>query len=175
MSIKALGRQSLIYGFGHILTRTITFLLLPLYTHVFSQEEYGVISLAYAFIGFAMILYKYGMDTALMKFSTQQKLNLRKSYINVILIFQLITSCFFSISIYLLSSQLSPWILGNNNSDLVGYLSIILFFDSMWNLPMILLRANEKPIPYVALSILNVILAMALNIFFVLNWTGSKV
>jgi len=26
---------------GHILARFVTFLLLPLYTHVFSQEEFG--------------------------------------------------------------------------------------------------------------------------------------
>ena len=71
MSIRDLGKQSLIYGFGHVLARLITFLLLPLYTHSFTQEEYGAVSLAYAFIGFGLILYRYGMDTALMKFSVQ--------------------------------------------------------------------------------------------------------
>ena len=80
MSIRDLGKQSLIYGLGHMLARLITFLLQPLYTHSFSQEEYGAISLAYAFIGFALILYRYGMDTALMKFSVQVSiLNLRRN------------------------------------------------------------------------------------------------
>ena len=73
MAIKTLGKQTLIYGFGHVLARLITFLLLPLYTHTFTKEDYGAISLAYAFIGFAVILYRYGMDTALMKFSIQKK------------------------------------------------------------------------------------------------------
>ena len=73
MSIKSLGKQSLVYGIGHVLARMITFLLLPLYTNKFTQEEYGAISLAYAFMGFALIVYRYGMDTALMKFSVQTK------------------------------------------------------------------------------------------------------
>ena len=33
MSIRGLGKQSLVYGLGHMLARLITFLLLPLYTH----------------------------------------------------------------------------------------------------------------------------------------------
>ena len=68
MSIRTLGKQSLIYGIGTILTRLVTFLLLPLYTNVFTPEEYGIVSLAYAFTGFVMIAYRYGMDSALMKY-----------------------------------------------------------------------------------------------------------
>ena len=71
MSLKTLGKETLIYGFGHVMARVITFLLLPLYTHAFTPEEYGSVSLAYAFIGFALIIYKYGMDTALMKYAVQ--------------------------------------------------------------------------------------------------------
>ena len=73
MSLKILGKESLIYGFGHVVSRLITFLLLPIYTQTFSPKEYGTISLAYAFMGFALVVYKYGMDTALMKFSVQSE------------------------------------------------------------------------------------------------------
>ena len=40
MSIKSLGKQSLIYGVGHVVARSVTFLLLPLYTNIFSLEDY---------------------------------------------------------------------------------------------------------------------------------------
>ena len=46
MSIRALGKQSLVYGIGTILTRLVTFLLLPVYTNVFAPEVYGVVTLA---------------------------------------------------------------------------------------------------------------------------------
>ena len=82
MSIKILGKESLIYGTGHVLARLITFLLLPIYTHVFSPEEYGVVSLAYAFLGFSMMFYRYGMDTALLKYSVQKKGQDRDEYIS---------------------------------------------------------------------------------------------
>ncbi|MBT5782135.1 MAG: oligosaccharide flippase family protein, partial [Candidatus Marinimicrobia bacterium] len=70
------------------MARLVTFLLLPLYTHTFTQEEYGAISLAYAFMGFVIILYRYGMDTALMKFSIQSKGEEQSQYTSVIIITQ---------------------------------------------------------------------------------------
>ena len=92
MSVKLLGKQSLIYGSGHVLARLVTFFLLPLYTHVFTPDEYGIISLAYAFMGFSLILYRYGMDTALMKYSVQLEGGERTAHISIIYGLQLITS-----------------------------------------------------------------------------------
>ena len=58
-------------------------LITPLYTHTFTQDEYGALSLAYAFMGFALILYRYGMDTAMMKYSVQKKVQSAKiHYLN---------------------------------------------------------------------------------------------
>ena len=66
MSLKILGKESLIYGFGHVVSRLITFLLLPIYTHTFSPGEYGTISLAYAFMGFALVI--DGVDGTLARY-----------------------------------------------------------------------------------------------------------
>ena len=110
MSIKILGKQSMIYGIGYIMARLVTFLLLPLYTNVFTQEQYGVISLAYAFIGFAMILYRYGMDTALIKYSVQEKGDIRKKHITIILFSHYTTKSF------------------NNNLHIITFIIIVVNF-----------------------------------------------
>ena len=44
MSILSLGKQSLIYGFGHILSRLLTFFLLPLLTHSLQPGDYGMVA-----------------------------------------------------------------------------------------------------------------------------------
>jgi len=167
MSIKSLGRQSLIYGFGTILTRVVTFLLLPLYTNVFTTEEYGIYSLAYAFIGFVMIAYRYGMDSALMKFYIEAKGVEKKVYFTTIFTLQTITSLLFSILLILSASLLAPMFLSSENTQLMRLVAIILFFDALWMLPMLILRANERPRQYVILSFINVILTMLLNIYLV--------
>ena len=93
MSIKSLGKESLIYGVGHVMARVVTFLLLPLYTHYFTPNQYGIISLSYAFTGFALIVYRYGMDTALMKYAVQENAGIKNAI-------RLTSSCLvFSLSI----------------------------------------------------------------------------
>ena len=157
MSIKILGKESLIYGTGHVLARLITFLLLPIYTHVFSPEEYGVVSLAYAFMGFLMMFYRYGMDTALMKYSVQLNTDNRTAYISSIYILQLFSSIIFSTILYLVRDYVSEPILGVENPDWVMILAGILMLDNLWNHHVLLLRAENKPGSYIFFNLFNVI------------------
>ena len=143
MSIKSLGKQSLVYGLGHVLARLITFLLLPVYTNTFTQEEYGAISLAYAFIGFALIVYRHGMDTALMKFSVQTSGDERIKHITTIVLSQIFTGCLFTLLIYTTRSYTAVLVLGVDKPEWIVFLCVILFLDCMWNLPLLILRAEE--------------------------------
>ena len=169
MSIKSLGKESLIYGIGHVMARMVTFLLLPLYTHYFTPDQYGIISLSYAFIGFALILYRYGMDTALMKYAVQETGLERKKHITVVLISQLITSLIFSLILYSLRKYFAPYVIGLDRPDWITFLSIILFLDSLWNLPLLILRSENKAIPFISFSLFNVLSTMLLNIYFVIK------
>jgi len=173
MSIKALGKQSLIYGIGHVMARLITFLLLPLYTHSFEPMDYGALSLAYAFMGFALIIYRYGMDTALMKYSVQKSGQDRKRYITIIVGSQIITGIWFTLLLYASRNITAEYVLGVYEPEWMVYLSAILFFDSMWNLPMLILRSEERAGPFIIFSFLNVILTMVLNILFVVYWNNG--
>ena len=103
MSLISLAKQSLVYGFGHILSRLLTFLLLPILTHALAPEDYGLIAKLYAFIGFAMTFYRYGMDTALMKFYIQS--DNPKSYFSSILSLQVLTGILFSSILILFKSS----------------------------------------------------------------------
>ena len=167
MSIKSLGKNSLIYGFGHILTRLVTFFLLPLYTHVFTPEEYGVVSLAYAFMGFTMIFYRYGMDTALLKYAVQKKDQERGEYISTIYGIQVITSIVFSGILFVSREIIAKIVLGVDKPEWIAVLSGVLLLDALWNLPVLLLRAEEKPIPFILFNLINVLFTMGFNIFFV--------
>jgi O-antigen/teichoic acid export membrane protein len=170
MSVKILGKESLIYGSGHVLARLITFLLLPIYTHVFTPEEYGVISLAYAFIGFSLMFYRYGMDTALMKYSVQLNNNEKTTHISSIYILQLFSSIIFSGILYLVRDYVSEPILGVAKPEWVVILSGILILDNLWNHHVLLLRADNKPVLYILFNLSNVVLTMIFNIIFVINW-----
>ena len=169
MSIKSLGKESLIYGTGHVLARLVTFFLLPIYTHVFTPEEYGIISLAYAFIGIALMVYRYGMDTALMKYTVQLNDIEKTTHISTIYLLQLISSVIFSGLLFLFSDEVSEIILGVVKPEWIKILAGILFLDNLWNHHVLLLRAENKPVLYIFFNIGNVMLTMIFNIIFVIK------
>ena len=170
MSIKNLGKESLIYGTGHVIARLVTFFLLPIYTHVFSPEEYGIISLAYAFMGFSLMFYRYGMDTALMKYSVQLSGEDRTSYISSIYILQLISAICFSTILFFTKGYISEPILGVEKPGWIIIISGILVLDNLWNHHVLLLRAENKAIPFILFNLGNVILTMVFNIIFITKW-----
>ena len=158
MSIKTLRKESLVYGTGHVLARLITFLLLPIYTHVFSPEEYGIISLAYAFIGFSMMFYRYGMDTALMKYSVQFSSDNRTAYISSIYIVQLISSIIFSAVLYFVRDYVSESILTVDNPDWIIIIAGILMLDNLWIHHVLLLRAENRPGSYIFINFIDILI-----------------
>ena len=165
MSILSLGKQSIIYGFGHVLTRLATFLLLPLLTNALNPDDYGIISIIYIFIGFSMTFYRYGMDTALMKFYIES--NNPKSYFSSILFIQVVTSLILSGLLFLAKNIIQPILIGNGQTILITYIAIIIFCDIIWNLIIITLRATEKAFQFVSFNLFNVILLVGLTIYFV--------
>ncbi len=166
--IKKLSGQTAIYGTGHILARLVTFLLLPLYTNIFTAEEYGVISLAYVFMGFMGVVLHYGLDVALMKQYVQTKSEERTAFFSSAYVSLVLTSLLFAIVVSLNQNALAPIILDSAYPRLIVLIAWILFCDVLWSVPQLILRAEEKPTKYIALSLINVIATMALNLVFVL-------
>jgi O-antigen/teichoic acid export membrane protein len=114
-----------------------------------------------------MIVYRYGMDSALMKYYIDSEGDDQKTYFTTIFSIQTLTSLIFSLFMFLTAGLLAPLFLGGAYTQLMQLVTIILFFDALWMLPMLILRANEKPRQYIFLSLLNVMLLMGFNIYLV--------
>jgi len=68
VKLRALLRGSLLYTLGNFLPRIGAFLLLPAYTVAMSPSEFGVYSLMLSLIGLLAIVYRLGLDGALLRF-----------------------------------------------------------------------------------------------------------
>lgn len=168
--IKALSLQTLIYGSGHILVRSVSFLLLPLYTNVFTTYDYGVISLAYAFMGFMGVVLKYGLDAALMKWYVQTGGEDRARYLTTAYFSFVVTTTVFVLFLLGFRQSLATLLLGSDHPQFIAYISGILFFDVLWSVPLLLLRSEERPLAFVGFSLLNVIGSLGLNLLLVLKY-----
>ena len=62
---KRLGKETLTYGFGGILSRFVGFILLPIYTRVFNPSDYGIIDIIATLTTLASIALTAGTESAL--------------------------------------------------------------------------------------------------------------
>jgi O-antigen/teichoic acid export membrane protein len=108
-AIKNLAKQTVVYGLSTILGRFFNYLLVPLYTRVFTDVEYGISSEFYAYMAFFNILLTHGMETAFFRFAQQD--NSKQIFANAM------------ISIMGIAGALMLTILlfGNNIAQFIGY------------------------------------------------------
>lgn len=69
---KQLISQTMIYGLGIMLNRSVSFILIPVYTNYFSPAELGVFTLVQSLSIFLGFVYALGLETAFMKNSLMQ-------------------------------------------------------------------------------------------------------
>ena len=168
MSIKKLGTQSLIYGAGHVAARGVTFLLLPIYTNLFSLSDYGIISLVYTFLGFMNVILHYGLDASLLKHYVPADIEERKSILTNAYASFLLTTILFFLFLVFFRNDISGLLFGSPFPSITLMVAGILFFDVLWSMHVLLLRAEGKPVFYTAVSFINVFLTLGLNILFVI-------
>ena len=71
--LKKLASETAIYGLSSIVGRLLNYLLVPMYTRVFAQGEYGVVTELYAWVGVLMVIFTYRMETGFFRFGTDKK------------------------------------------------------------------------------------------------------
>ena len=152
-----LKKESFMYGFGHILTRIVSFLLLPFFTNIFTQAEYGTISLIYIFLGFFTVFLHFGLDASLMKYYKNDSIGVQKKYVSNIYIPILIVNILFLFFCFLLRGYLAVPFIGINDSFIFLMVILILFFDVLWGIPMIMLRLDNKPIKFISYNLTSVL------------------
>ena len=100
--------STIIFGFGFLLTRAVSFLLLPIHTNIVNPNTMGYVFIFITFLAFMNAFYSFGMDSALLKYFNKN---------DKILFTSLISTLIFSIPISLLlylSSDYLQYILFKN-------------------------------------------------------------
>ncbi len=82
MSLKSFSKNTIIYAFGGIVLRFTSFLLIPLYTHYLSKEEFGLLQTLLFSVQFLITLNDVGMRTALVRFFSDYEI---KNKLNILI------------------------------------------------------------------------------------------
>src|SRR6185436_3679287 len=95
--IKALARESLVYGVSSIASRFLNFLLVPFYTHVLTTAEFGVSNIVFALIAFLNVIYQFGFDSAYLRLANDADAPGRKRLFSTAFLCQAAASGAFSL------------------------------------------------------------------------------
>jgi O-antigen/teichoic acid export membrane protein len=163
--IKQLGRETAIYGISTIIGRFLNFLLVPLYTNIFSEKEYGILTNIYAYIALLNIIYLYGMDSAYLKYaSTEELADEKKTFstaYNAVFLSSLLYSFLFLLCRNVLFRQFA---LAEGQTGILFFTMGILFFDAIAVVPFAWLRFHNRPWKFAIVKSINIVVNLTLNI-----------
>ena len=164
--LKKLAGQTAIYGLPSIVGRFLGYLLVPLYTRVFTTGEYGVVNVYYSYAAFLMVVLTYGMETAFFRFNENEE-NKEKVF-STGMISLIISSVIFLILSSLFAQFVANWIEYPQHKDYVIWFAWILALDALSAIPFAKLRAQHKATRFATIKMVNIITNIGLNLFFIL-------
>lgn len=164
--LKKLAGETAIYGLSSIVGRFLNYLLVPLYTGIFSPAEYGVSTVFYAYASFLGVFFTYGMETAFFRY--YQKHENKEEVFSTALTSLLFSSLAIGLLIALLAKPLAIWTKNEGSEILFIYLAIILAADAILAIPFAWLRQKGQAKRFAFLKILNIATNIFLNLLFYL-------
>lgn len=162
---KKLFQQTFIYGLATVLPRALAIILVPLYTSVMMPSEFGVYATIMSYIILGNVLLSYGMETAFFRFINKHERD-KKMVQSTALSCLTLTSLLFLVVAMVFRVPLANLI--EFKVQYVTYALLILVLDALVILPFAWFRANEKPMRYAVVKILNVCINLGFNLFFFL-------
>jgi O-antigen/teichoic acid export membrane protein len=165
---KLLARHSLIYGIGNFLNKIVAIILLPVYTRYLTPTDYGIkelVGLTGEVIG---ILLATSISSSIYRFYFEYDNEKdRKEVVSssILLIGTVGIVVLFGLSFF------SKYIATITIDDPKKYYFFLVVFGSVWfqmlnDIGYIYLRANQQSLKFVMLSLCKLLMAMCLNIYF---------
>ena len=168
-NLKSLAKDTAIYGLSSIVGRFLNYLLVPLYTAKLSAASggYGVITNVYAYTALLMVILTYGMETTFFRFANKEGEDPQKVY-STTLISVGFTSLLFVAMVLTFISPISSFMGYADHPSYIWVMAITVAIDAFQCIPFAYLRYKKRPIKFATLKLLNIFMAIALNLMFFL-------
>lgn len=163
MSIKKLAGQTLWYGVPRIVSRFLYFGISLLGFQLYDPNGSYAYTQIYAVIPFLNILFTYGLETSYFRFAQNED---RKNLFNTLNISLLTSTVLLTILLFVFKDGITSFIEMEKHPEYITWMIWILFFDTLFTLPMAKLRLEERPRKYAFLNVINILLNIALVLFF---------
>lgn len=168
-NLKALAKDTAIYGLSSIVGRFLNYLLVPLYTHVISAASggYGVVTNLYAYTALLLVVLTFGMETTFFRFMNDEKEEHDTVFSVAFGVIALLTSVFLGL-VFGFSSSVSSALGYADNPEYVQLMACVVALDALQALPFCHLRYRHKAMRFASLKLLFIAMNIGLNLLFFL-------
>ena len=169
-NLKALAKDTAIYGFSSIVGRFLNYLLVPLYTHYMPKAsgDYGVSTNMYAYTALMFVVLTFGMETTLFRFANDEHEKPDTVFSTAFAMVGSLTALFVLL-IFGFISPIANYLGYAEHPDYLLMMASVVALDALQALPFCFLRFQHRPIRFMSLKMLFIILNITLNlVFFVL-------
>lgn len=162
--LKQLASETAIYGLSTILARIINFALVPVYTRVLSQANYGVVTELMSWIGMLQVVLVLGLETGCFRYANKEGIDPRKVYGNAFVAVFGVSAAFLALMLAFDGPLAS--LLGYDGYDsVIRYMGGILALDSVTAIIFAKLRQEHKALKFALVKTLKICTELGTNLY----------
>ncbi len=161
--LLSLGRQSLVYGLGPVVSRFASLFLLPLYTHYLQPGDYGRVETLTALVAVGVTIAQLGLVNALFRFALERTGEARAAVIRTALAATAVSGLVMATLAALATPIAAPPLLGPGEESLWLLSCAGLWISLVYEPTVGLYRVEQRPARYLAITIVNVAVTVVLS------------
>jgi O-antigen/teichoic acid export membrane protein len=166
--LKRLGRHSVIYGLGGLVSRILAVLLLPLYTHYLAPGSFGRVEILTSASAVAVIVLRMGISTAFFRFYFDHKDAARRlAVVRTSFWFTMTMATVGLVLALVFAAAISRGLQLGHHPELVRAAAIGFWAQMNFEQITSLFRVEERSIAFALASIANVLITIAATVVLV--------
>jgi O-antigen/teichoic acid export membrane protein len=169
--LRRLGKHSLIYGLGGLVSRILAVLLLPLYTRYLSPADYGIVETLIALTTVVGIVLAFGISSAFFRFYFDSaEPAARRRVLRTSFWFVMAMATIGLVAGVSLSPELARLLFGTSDDwKLVAASFVGLWTGMNWAQLTNLFRVEERSVAYVSASLVNILITIGATLLLVVG------
>ncbi|MEJ5055038.1 lipopolysaccharide biosynthesis protein [Sphingobacterium sp. MYb382] len=180
--IKRFLNDTAIYGLSTIVSRLLNFILTPLFVRKFETSVFGIFTNMYSWTALINTFLAFGMETTYFRYLQKVEEKDKSKVFNNSFIVTIFTTLLFLSVLFTFISPIATWFSNNGLQSVANYKQYLLFMggilatDALAVVPFAKLRAQNRPIRYSILKLLNIGVFVSSNLFLIvfLPWFLAK-
>lgn len=167
-NMVGLAKETAIYGVSSIVGKFFNWLLVPLYSRIITDTEYGVVTQLYTWIALIIIILTYGMETGYFRFAANTTKEESDKVYSTTMSSIAFTSILFLIIFWLFNPEISSLMKLPDYQGMVMLMAVTVAIDAFSSIPFAYLRFKRRAVRFMVLKLVIISTNIVFNLFFLL-------